>query len=75
MVLATDLIQTVSVFIYGDIQWGDGAQIGFNIGDGYTSFIYPKAHVYIDENSNVGLPGVFIYRIDRKRAQHLDVHM
>ena len=28
-------------FIYGEIQWGDGANIGFNAGDGTRSFVLP----------------------------------
>ena len=68
--LATDGVQTLAVFIYKDINWGEGAQIGFNAGDGYISFTLPEALSYqtriIDERSNVGEPGVFIYRIDSK---------
>ena len=68
MVLATDSVQTIAVFIYHDITWGERAQIGFNAGDGYTSFIFPEAlsnqTLSIDERSNVGEPGVFVYRID-----------
>ena len=44
------------------------AQIGFNAGDGYTSFTLTEALSYqtqsIDERSNVGEPGFFVYRID-----------
>ena len=71
--LATDGIQTVALFIYRDIQWSGerfavGAEIGFNIGDGYTSFRLPISltdrTMDVDELSNVGVPGVFAYRID-----------
>lgn len=70
--LATDGVQTLAVFIYKDINWGERAQIGFNVGDGYTSFIFPEAlsdqtrNILINEYSNVGEPGVFVYRIDSK---------
>ena len=68
MVLATDSVQTIAVFIYHNISCGDGAQIGFNAGDGYTSFMFPEAlsnqTLSIDERSNVGEPGVFVYHID-----------
>ena len=68
--LATDGVQTLAVFIYRDINWGERAQIGFNVGDGYTSFTLPEALSSqtrnIDEHSNVGKPGVFVYRIDSK---------
>ena len=67
MVLATDSVQTIAVFIYYNINWGAGAQIGFYAGDGYTSFMFPEAlsnqTLNIDERSNVGEPGVFVYRI------------
>ena len=68
VVLATDNVTTVSIFIYDVIQSGSGAQIGFNGGNGIDSFTLPGAltsHTLdMDERSNVGVPGVFIYRID-----------
>ena len=70
VVLATDTFITVAVFIYQDIQSGYAAQIGFNAGDDLTSFSLPGALTYqtpyIDEQSNMGMPGVFVYRIDGK---------
>ena len=70
VILATDGTRTVSIFHYEDIQWGEEAQIGFNVGDGRTSFTLPEALSYlalnVDEYSNVGEPGVFIFRIDSK---------
>ena len=70
VVLATDEVQTLAVFIYKDINWGQRAQIGFNFGDGYTSFVFPEAlssqTLNMDENSNVGKQGVYIHRIDSK---------
>ena len=66
--LATNATQTIAVFIYKDINWGERAQIGFNVGDGFTSFIFTEALSNltrsIDERSNVGGQGVFVYRID-----------
>ena len=60
----------MSIFLYEDIQWGEEAQIGFNVGDGHTSFTLPEALSYlalnVDEYSNVGEPGVFVFRIDSK---------
>ena len=68
--LATDGVQTLAMFIYKDINWGEGAQIGFNAGDGYTSLTLPEALSNqtrsINERSNVGEPGIFIYDIDSK---------
>ena len=66
--LATDEVQTLAVFIYKDINWGQRAQIGFNVGDGYTAFVFPEAlsgqTLDMDENSNVGKQGVYIHRIN-----------
>ena len=68
--LATDHIQTIVVFSYDDIEWGERAQIGFNAGDGHAFFMLPGAltdeTINMDENTNVGEPGVFVYRIDSK---------
>ena len=59
---------TFVFFIYGDIQWGDGANIGFSAGDGTRSFMDPRALtnqvLNIDEGSNVGVTGLYIYRVD-----------
>lgn len=78
-VLATDRILTVVMFIYNNIEWGGGAQIGFNAGDGHAFFKLPGAlsdeTINMDENSNVGEPGVFVYRIDSKYIIfHLKLH-
>ena len=60
-------------FIYGDIQWGRGANIGFTAGDftagdGTRSFMVPGAltrqALNVDKGSNVGVTGVYIYRVD-----------
>ena len=59
---------TFVFFIYGDIQWGAGANIGFSAGDGTRFFMVPGAltnqTLNIDEGSNVGVTGVYIYRVD-----------
>ena len=59
---------TFVFFIYGDIQLGAGANIGFGAGDWTRSFIVPGAQtsqvLNIDEGSNVDVTGVYIYRVD-----------
>ena len=71
-VLATDGANVSYVaFIYSDIQWGPGAQIGFNGGGhGNAYFTLPGAlssnTLNISQMSNVGLPGLYIYRVDGK---------
>ena len=51
-------------------QWGVEAQIGFNAGDGRTSFtaseVLTEPTRNVDQLSNVGEPGVFVYHIDGK---------
>ena len=59
---------TFVFFIYGDIQWGAGAYIGLDAGVRTWSFTFPGAltnqTLNIDERSNVGVTGVYIYRVD-----------
>lgn len=66
--LGTDGVQTLAIFIYDDINWGRDAQIGFNAGDGVSFFTLPEAlaneTIDIDERTNVGEPGIFVFRID-----------
>ena len=67
-VIVADQQMTFVFFIYGDIQWGDGASIGFSAGNGTRFLIVPRAPrrqaLNIDEGSNVGVTGLFIYRVD-----------
>ena len=81
VILATDSTRTVAVFIYRDIQWSGvavGAEIGFNVGDGYTSFRSPLSlsdeTINVDRLSNVGVPGVFVYRIDSELVLSHCIH-
>ena len=66
--MASDGLASYVSFRYGDIQWGVGAQIGFNAGDGERSFMIPgaltSATINIETMSNVGQPGLFFYRVD-----------
>ena len=59
---------TFVFFVYGDIQWDDDAIIGFHSGDGTESFINPhvlrRQALNIDEGSNVGVTGLYIFRVD-----------
>ena len=67
------------VFIYDDIEWGDGAQIGFNAGDGHTYFMLDEAlsnqTLSMDVQSNIGLTGVFAFRIDSKIQNKIQLNM
>ena len=68
VVIATDGQRTFVFFIYGDIEWGDDANIGFNAGDGIRSFMLPGAltnqSVNVEDGSNVDVRGLYIYRVD-----------
>ena len=68
VVIAANQQMTFVFFIYGDIQWGGRANVGFNAGDGTRSFMVPSALtnqvLNIDEGSNVGVRSVYIYRVD-----------
>ena len=64
----------MAFFIYDDINWGKGAQIGFNIGDGSSFYMLPEALsdeiLNVSQHANAGNPGYFVYRIDRKLYIH-----
>lgn len=68
MVLGTNGTTTLAAFIYDEVQWSMMTQIGFNGGDGYSSFtpseVLTDPIQDLDNRTNVGLPGVFIFRID-----------
>ena len=68
VVIASDGQQTFVFFIYDEVEWGF-ANIGFNAGDGVRSFMVPGALTVqsrdIEEGTNVGRTGVYIYRVDR----------
>ena len=68
VVIAADGQETFIFFIYGDIEWGRAANIGFNAGDGIRSFMLPGAltaqSMNIEDGSNVNVTGVYIYRVD-----------
>ena len=74
VVLMTDGETSYVSFLYEDIQWGEGAGIGFNVGDGNRSFTVPGAltnkTLDMENQSNVGRPGVFIYRVDGIRKSN-----
>ena len=66
--MTTDGDMSFIFLIYTDIQWGAGVLIGFNAGDGIRSFTVPGALTNLalafETMSNIGIPGVFIYRVD-----------
>ena len=67
-ILATDGIQSFAGFVYNDIQWGGNVQIGFNAGDrrGYYSPLTLADVQGMGMESNIMVPGVYVYKIDGK---------
>lgn len=67
MVLATNGVHSYVIFIYGNIEWGV-SNIGLKNFDGSRFFMLPGAltneTTNIESRSNVGIPGVYIYRVD-----------
>ena len=65
--LTTDGVKSFVFFIYADVQWGEGG-IGFNAGDGVRFFELPGSRTpearEVEESSNVGVEGVYAYRVD-----------
>ena len=70
-VLATDGNQTFVMFLYEDIQWGSAqTRIGFNAGDTLQSITLTESLTIddvlnLENTSNVGIPGVYIFRVDQ----------
>ena len=63
-VIATDGLETFVLFIYADIEWGDGATVGFNAGDGNRSIVVTTQPLDLETGSNVGVTGLYINRVD-----------
>ena len=70
MALATDTVRTYLLFFYDEINWAtDMTTIGFSIGDDTNFFKLPESLtregiLNLDTMSNVGKPGVFVFRVD-----------
>ena len=65
MVLATDGIATFAFFIYGSLQYARPSTIGFkNFDDHYMPISTLSGETAFSFMSNVGIPGVYLYRID-----------
>ena len=69
MVVITDGEQAFVLFSYGNIHWGNGSFIGFISPN--TIFIFPgpgrRPQAIQDKatSSNVGVPGLYAYRVDQ----------
>ena len=69
--LVTSATSSFVIFLYadGEIQWGNGSLAGINAGDGVNSVTIPgsltPSIINIAQTSNVGIPGVWIFQVDR----------
>lgn len=67
--LVTDGLRSYVIFLYADINFGDGyagsATIGFDSGydHSYDVFQSPSEALEADERSNVGVPGAFVHEV------------
>ena len=65
--MATDGQTSFVLFLYNEIQWGQ-ASIGFNAGDGTRFFAFSgvltSATREIETQSNVGMPGIYVFQVD-----------
>lgn len=66
--LGSDNKASFALFLYGDILWGENAQIGFNAGDNDRSFSIPESltddTVNIEHRSNINETSAFLFRVD-----------
>ena len=57
------------IFSYKDIQWGNREDITIGFRSGDNSYLLPASlvdpFVNITTTSNVGVPGLFVYRVDQ----------
>ena len=68
-VLATDGNRSYVLFLYDDIQLGlNNTVIGFNAGDNVHFYMLPTSDSLagIETTSNIGVPGIYIFRVDQE---------
>ncbi|XP_038045494.1 uncharacterized protein LOC119720051 isoform X4 [Patiria miniata] len=74
-VLVTDGTRSFAMFNYEDIQWSYAQrdQVGFDAGDGVNFYLISEARtadiVNIDERSNIGIRGRWLFRIDQSSVE------
>ena len=68
VVLTADNSQSYILFLYGDLQWGEDAQIGFSVGGGQFPFSLTEDATNVEHLSNVGIPGVFVISLDGSKS-------
>ena len=74
--MASSEYDSFVIFVYDDIQWAsdDGALAGINAGDGVNHITLPGSLTSrildIEETSNVGNPGVWIFKVGEGNCIH-----
>ena len=74
-ILAVSGDQTFIIYLYADnlIQWSHSgrALAGYNAGDGIVSYTIPgsltEEIINIDSTTNVGVPGMWVFRVDQEQ--------
>ena len=70
LALTTDGNATFVLFLYGDIQWTSGfTNIGFNSRSSDSFYNLPDSAIDLETLSNIGSPGVFVFRVDQETIQ------
>ena len=67
-ILASSQYESFVIFLYADIQWTSfGTLAGINSGNGYPTVTVPESQTLnilnIEETSNIGVPGVWMFKI------------
>ena len=74
MVLVTDGDKTFTFFSYGDIAWSRNGQVNIGFNSGSSSYMLPQAFNEtaedIETTSNVGVAGLYVYRVDQDDIIH-----
>lgn len=64
---------TFANFIYSNIGWTQGAEAGFNAGDGNNFFALPTSGtgniMYLEDYGNTGIPGEWMFILGDERIQ------
>ena len=73
--LASDGSMSFVLFLYENIQWTEWpVNIGFNAGDGTGAYNMPGALTAavqdVDDGSNIGVKGVYIFCVDEPIVKH-----
>uniref|UniRef100_A0A8W8I3F3 G-protein coupled receptor 133 n=1 Tax=Magallana gigas TaxID=29159 RepID=A0A8W8I3F3_MAGGI len=70
LVLISNGVHSFAVFMYNVINWTNKAEAGYNAGDGIHYYSVPgsmtDSMLNLPQASNVGVPGQFVFRVDKK---------